>query len=187
MFQLTKDYRVIPNPEVLLLSPFKIIYDRDKTKDKDIATEEISYIWFFTDYKSDFRVILDDDERTTEIIKSLTKLPKNWKPDTKIQEAIDFYKKMNYSIKLQLLDNCTSGINKLSTYIRDINFDDYEQNEKTGEIKPKHDIKKFVDTMKQIPDVLEALDKTIEAVKSERDNGTEFRGGRKKGMYADEI
>lgn len=186
MFQLTKDYKVIPNPEVLLLSPFKVIYDRDKSKDKTIATEEIAYIWFFIDYKSDFRVILDDDERTAEILKTLTNLSKNWKPDKVILEAIKFYQKMNYSIKLQLLDNCISGINKLSTYIKDINFDDVDMNPKTGEIKPKHDIKKFVDTMKQIPDILEALDKTMEAVKSEKDAESDLRGGRKKGMYVDE-
>ena len=35
---------VYPNDEVLLISPFKEIWERDKSKGKDVARQEFSYI-----------------------------------------------------------------------------------------------------------------------------------------------
>ena len=69
--------------------------------------------------------------------------------------------------------------------MRSINFNEVEINEKTGEIKPKHDIKKFADTIKQIPAIVEALNTLEESVKKEQQAEKGLRGGRQKGLYVD--
>jgi len=42
---------VFPNAETLLISPFKDIWERDKTKQKIYALEELAYIEFMTSMK----------------------------------------------------------------------------------------------------------------------------------------
>lgn len=56
-------YRVIVEPEALLLQPFKTIWNRDKSKSKDIANSELGYVYFFADPRSDYQYILDEDAR----------------------------------------------------------------------------------------------------------------------------
>jgi len=85
---------------------------------------------------------------------------------------------------LGLLQDARSGIKKLSKYLKDINFDEVIVSDK-GDVKPKHDIKKYADTIRQIPSILQALDDLEEAVKKERDVQKGLRGGREKPMYAD--
>jgi hypothetical protein len=86
---------------------------------------------------------------------------------------------------LNLLEDAIAGISKLSTYLRDISFDETEVNEKTGEVKPKHDIKKYADTIKQIPAIVNALNELRETVRKEQEIEKGLRGNRKKGMYMD--
>ena len=182
LFQM-KDYKLEIQPEAYGIEVFKKIWDRDKSKDKSKALEELAYVYFMSDYKSDFSEILDPDEKEAEIRRSCI-TQKKWEPDILIQDAINFYLKMQEKVSLRLLDDARNGINKLSKYMRDINFDEVLMNDK-GEVKPKHDIKKFADTVKQIPAILDALKQLEDAVKKEQDAEKGLRGGRKKGMYAD--
>jgi len=183
LFQL-KNYKLEIQPEAYSLTPFKKIWDRDKSKDKDVALKELAYVFFMCDFKSDFSNILDEIERSIEVIK-YTDLNKSWKPDKIVLDAVEFYRERNRSVALQLLEDARNGISKLSTYIRDINFNEVEINEKTGDIKPKHDIKKYADTIKQVPAILAALKELEDEVKKEMDAGNTLRAGRKKGMYVD--
>lgn len=86
-----KTFEVEFEEAALLLSPFAALFKRDKTKNKEVATNEMAYIYFFTDPKSDYQIELDDNIRTSEILKDL-KLPKGWKPDKLVKEAIEFYR-----------------------------------------------------------------------------------------------
>ena len=42
-------YKVTISEEALLLKPFKAIWDRDRTKSKDRALDELGFIYFFCD------------------------------------------------------------------------------------------------------------------------------------------
>lgn len=179
-----KNYKLQIQPEAYALTPFKIIWDRDKTKDKKVAIEELSYIYFMTDYASDYSNILDEEERSKEV-KNGCISNKKWEPDKVIKDAIKFYEDRQHTIKLGLLQDARHGIRNLSSYLRNVNFEEVEINEKTGEVKPVHDAKKYADTIKQIPAILEALDTLEEAVKKERDVQKGLRGNREKPMYAD--
>jgi hypothetical protein len=171
-------------PEAYALEPFKALWIRDKSKNKDNAIRELSFVYFMVDYTSDFADILDEATREIEVKKSLN-LEATWNPDKIVQEAIEFYKSRQGTVALKLLEDSRLGISKLSNYIRDINFNDVEINEKTGEVKPTHDIKKFADTIKQIPAIISALKELEDTVKKEREAEKGLRGGRSKGMYAD--
>lgn len=178
-----KDYKLQIQPEAYAINYFKVIWDRDKTKDKSIAVKELAYIYYMTDYASDFLSIMDENDRDVQVKKACS-LDSKWKPDKVILDAINFYNERQQTIKLGLLQDARSGIKKLSKYLKDINFDEVIVGDK-GDVKPKHDIKKYADTIRQIPSILQALDDLEEAVKKERDVQKGLRGGREKPMYAD--
>lgn len=79
---------VFPTEETLLTTPYKEIWERDKSKDKDIAMKEFSYIEFMTSqlqtnpYKG-----YSDDIRGEIIIKEVF-AGITWKPDDLVKEGI---------------------------------------------------------------------------------------------------
>lgn len=86
LFQITKNV-VYPNAETLLISPFKEIWERDKTKDKNIAVKEFSFIEFTTSqlksnpYK-EYPAGRREDKIITDLFKDVS-----WTPDKLIKEA----------------------------------------------------------------------------------------------------
>ena len=56
-------YKVVISPEALMLKPFREIYNRDKSKSKDLAFLELSYIYFYCDPRSDYQYIIDSDDK----------------------------------------------------------------------------------------------------------------------------
>ena len=86
-----ESYQITIEPEALLLKPFKVIWNRDRSKNKEKAMNELGFVYFFTDPRSDYQYIIDEKQRM-EAIKEGEGLPENWKPDAKILEAVDFYK-----------------------------------------------------------------------------------------------
>ena len=92
MIQLLKfeGYNIVISPEALMLVPFRKIWERDKSKDKNKALLEITFIYFIEDPRSDYQYLVDRDTRQEEIIKGIG-LPSNWKPDKLIKEACELY------------------------------------------------------------------------------------------------
>ena len=183
LFQIGNNGSLEIDPIAYALEPFKKLWDRDKTKLKEKAIADISFVYYTTDYKSDF-FDTPEEHREEEVMKYLN-IPKNWSADDKVREAQEFYKERQRTPALTLLEDSIAGISKLSTYLRDISFDDVEINEKTGEVKPKHDIKKYADTIKQVPAIVNALNELKETVRKEQEAEKGLRGNRKKSMYMD--
>lgn len=91
LFEFSKSsYEVHITEEVLLLAPFKAVYTRDKSKDKELALKEFALIWFYSDITSPYQSILIDEDRLFEIKRDI-ELPEKWKIDKVIDEAIKFY------------------------------------------------------------------------------------------------
>jgi hypothetical protein len=183
LLELDTSYNLQITAEAIALGPFKKIWDRDKSKTKDRAKNELAYIYYLCDYKSPYFNTSNLEERHEEIKKAI--FASTWEPDNVITEAVDFYRERQRTFSLVLLEDAIGAMARLSSYIRTINFDENEINGKTGEVRPKHDIKKFADTMKGIPATLKALKELEETVRKEQEQNNDLRGNRKKGMYAD--
>lgn len=104
-------YQMTVEPEALLLKPFKAIWNRDRSKNKEKAMSELGFVYFFTDPRSDYQYIIDEDERI-KAIKEGEGLAENWKPDAKVMDAIEFYKQFKTTSAL-LLETTRSLVNKL--------------------------------------------------------------------------
>lgn len=184
LIELTQDYKLQIDPTAYMLSPFKKLWDRDKTKNKEKVLRELAYIYYLCDYKSPYAGNTSPEERDIEVKRHVYG-KEDVSVDDKVLEAIEFYKERQKSFSLILLEDALTGIARLSKYLRNINFEDNEINERTGEVKPKHDIKKYADTVKTIPDILKSLNILKDAVEKEQESENSLRGNRTKGMYAD--
>ena len=60
-------YEIKVEPEALLLKPFKKIWNRDRSKDKNRAMQELGFIYFVCDPRSDYQFLVDDNERLEAI------------------------------------------------------------------------------------------------------------------------
>ena len=105
LLQFKKEsYEVTFTEECTLLVPFKRILDRDKSKNKELAVKEISFIYLYSDITSEYQAIIDKEERLDEIKKDIN-LPKNWKIDKILEEAIEFYTIRSRTIVHSLYDS----------------------------------------------------------------------------------
>lgn len=172
------------SPQALAIKDFETLWKRDKTKNKEKAVAELSYVWYMEDITSPFFSIVDEQERSKEIIAVLTHLPNTWKPDVKVKAAMIQYKKLNKSIAEEMLRNTIKLIVKINDFIAQIDpAETYK--DKSGYLQFKYDFKKILDTAKQVPDVLKALRTTRELALKERQEDSGIRGSLEKTVFED--
>ena len=168
-------YKVVIEPELLTLKPFKQIWTRDKTVNKDKALAEIAFIYFMADPRSDYQYLVDDKERM-EAIKEGEGLPPKWQPDKVVTEAMDFY--MSFKpISALLLEDTRFMVDKYRKRLKAQEFDDLE-------IK---DLKEVGALIKQIPPLVKDLDEAEKALNSEMKSSGKMRGSGEKTIFEDDL
>jgi len=184
LFEL-KNHKLTFSPQALELAPFKVLWQRDKSKNKEKAIKELTYIWYMDDHRSDFFDIIDEEERSKEIL-SLIDLPNNWKADDKVNEARNFYRDRSDTISVKMLKNTMSLLEKVNTMLGNIDPNETYRDAQ-GNIKHVYDLKKIVDVAKQIPSLIESFEKTVEQVKKEDRKESTMRGSMTKSTFEDGI
>lgn len=180
LFEL-KNNKLVFAPESLALAPFKSLWDNDTSKNKERAVAELSAIYFFVDYKSDFSNILDEQERLNQIRTVIPELGKDWKPTAEINTAIDFYKALQETPSMKLINSAKSAIGKLEKFFNTV---DLMAVDKSG--KPKYSPKQLSDTVTTLPKLITSITALEEQIKKEvEQKNNKLRGGRNKGAFAD--
>lgn len=169
---------VIMNPNSLAMPEFKAIWDRDKTKVKELATKELSYIVFLCDesVKNPYH-----QYRLSERIKVLkTDFMHNlkWQPDKLIQAAIDKFKTASESTTSRLLIAAKNATEKLADYFNKVNF-----SEVTKEGKPIYSSRELASNIKEVGGIVKSLDILEKQVKKEQLESNTVRGGSEVGYY----
>lgn len=168
-------YKVVIEPELLTLKPFKQIWTRDRTVNKDRALAEIAFIYFMADPRSDYQYLVDEKERM-EAIKEGEGLPPKWQPDRIVTEAMDFY--MSFKpISALLLEDTRFMVDKYRKRLKAQEFDDLE-------IK---DLKEVGALIKQIPPLVKDLDEAEKALNSEMKSSGKMRGSGEKTIFEDDL
>nr|DAG91527.1 MAG TPA: hypothetical protein [Crassvirales sp.] len=168
-------YKVVIEPELLVLKPFKQIWTRDRTINKDRALAEIAFIYFMADPRSDYQYLVDEKERM-EAIKEGEGLPPKWQPDRIVTEAMDFY--MSFKpISALLLEDTRFMVDKYRKRLKAQEFDDLE-------IK---DLKEVGALIKQIPPLVKDLDEAEKALNSEMKSSGKMRGSGEKTIFEDDL
>lgn len=172
-------YKVTVSEEALLLKPFKLIWNRDRTQNKERALSELAYIYFFADPRSDFQYIIDEEDRMKAIVES-EGMPDKWKPDKIVEDAIEFYLKFK-PISYQLLEDTKFAINNLRNFLRNIDL-----NERDDKGKLVYTISTITSTIKQIPELVKSMEEAERKLAAEAVVDGRVRGGREKSIFEDE-
>jgi hypothetical protein len=154
-----KNNKVIIDPDKLIIPEFKSIWERDKSKDKENAFKELTYVYMLVDFKSPYQAY-PEDIREIKIKEDLFK-DKNWKPDDLIKSACKKYYELIETPTLRMLNSARIAVEKLSNYFKVSNPND----------------KSYTANLEKLGKIIESLDKLEEKVKKEQTSETKVRGG----------
>lgn len=111
---------VVLNPNSLIIPEFKKIWDRDKSKTKETATKEISFIVFLCDFNSPYNSFREEDRE--RIVKQDFLKDENWTPDTLIEEGVKKYKLFQETPLLRMLRSAMNVVNKTADYFDSVDY-----------------------------------------------------------------
>lgn len=168
-------YNITIDPMLLTLKPFKAIWVRDKTEKKDRAIQEISYVYFMEDPRSDYQFIIDRDERDKKIRED-SGIKASWNPDGTVKEAMKLYSSFKTTSAL-LLEDTRAMVDGYRNKLRELtaNMSDLEVKE----------IKDIGAIIKQIPALVKDLDEAERTLAKEIAQSDKVRGTAEKAIYED--
>jgi len=173
---------VIPNPETLLIPPFKEIWERDTDKRKETALQELTYIEFMSSFKkSNPFKDYPEDRKSNMIIASVIKID-DWKPDRLVIEGIKKIQELqtNGSATFSYYLSAKNAAEKLQNFFN--NFDMDERHPKTGLpiYKPKEITSALMDTER----VLNNLTNMAKKVEEELFEDSKIKADKKISIFA---
>jgi len=164
------------NPTILWVPEFRILWDRDKSKHKERAVNEISYIVFLHDFRSPYMAYPTTD-RENRIKKDYFNST-DWQPDDEIKTAIAKYKELQSSPISRLLQSAMDTCDKMTDYFNGIDFKKVDHNG-----KPIFTLKEESSVMKDIGDIVSSLESLKDKVEKEQMERGSIRGGTGIGMF----
>lgn len=176
-----KEYSLHVSEEAWGLLPFKAILKRDKNRNKETAFKEMLFIYFYTDIRSDY-INYTDKERAKEIIKDIG-LPVDWKIDSVMQTAIDFYEKRSLSVIGKLYKSALKSAYDTSEYLEMTADLLRERNDKGGTVTTLPMITAANKTLPEIMKNLKAAYKEVLAEQKETEGRT--KGSRTMSLFED--
>ena len=171
-------YKITISEEALLLKPFKAIWKRDKSLNKEKALSELGFIYFFCDIRSDYQYIVDEEARMASI-KEGEGMPEDWTPDSVVLEAMQFYSTFKSTSAL-LLEDTSYAVDKLRKLLREI---DLTKTDDKG--KPIYTLNTITATIKQVPSLVKDLDEAERSIAKEIAQSDKVRGAQSKSIYED--
>lgn len=177
-----KDDQISVAPGALMLAPFAALWKRDKSKGKKKALAELSAVFFYSDFKSDFAEIMDPKEKLETIRSFIIGMDGKWEPDDKFFEAVDFYKERQETVSTKILEDAKHAIGKISKFLRDIDLAETDEHGKFV-----YDVKKVNDVIGGLPKTVETIASLERTVKKEQQSKDSLRGGHEKALMEDGI
>ncbi|MBQ9391971.1 MAG: hypothetical protein IJU02_07250 [Lachnospiraceae bacterium] len=144
-----------------------------------MALQELSFIYFMGDPRSDYQYIVDEEEREKEVAKGLG-MPATWKKDKVVQKALDFYNSFKPA-SAGLLEDTRVAVNKLRELLRNI---DLGAEDDKG--RPIYTLNTVTATIKQIPGLVKDLDEAERTLAKDIIEQARARGSQTKALGEDE-
>lgn len=163
------DGKVIISPEILSISPFKELWDKDKSKDKELATKQLKYIWFYSDYNSPY-FKYSEEERHTLILKDV--LNDNKFNTKEIKKELEKYRELTISPAVDAVDAAFSFIRNLQNYLKRIDL-------------TQVDAKKVSDIFINMPKIINSLQEAKKAAEIDSTAKIKVRGNASVGLFED--
>lgn len=154
---------VFPNPETLLISPYKEIWARDTDVNKEFALEEMAYIEFMGSMKKSNPFSGYDASIRGEKVRDAVITTANWSPDTLVIQGIKRLEKLQTeaSVSYSFLMAARKAAETIKDFFNTVDLN--ERNEKSGTpiYKPK-DVTSAINDAEKIIQNLDAIQKKVE-------------------------
>lgn len=175
------NYQFKIEDELLLLKPFRMLHNADRTVNKDKFMNFLSIVYFTYDPRSDYSYIVDDDLRLKEVCDSNGfDIPKFNKQEL---ECIELYKKLTTTISAELLRSTKVAVDKVRKFLEDIDLT--EVDDKGRLVYP---INTVTAAIKQVPQLAKEVREAEKIVAKEIEEQGRARGGNEnKKIYEDGI
>lgn len=160
------------------LEPFKKIWDRDKSEGKFKSKQELSYIYFMEDPRSDYLSFPDPKDREKRIIEALG-FNKGWKEDKVVKEAREFYASFKPESS-KLLEDVKATINMVRSAM--INFDDLKD---VDPEKRAAAIERCIGISSKLMKLAKELEETERSIAAEITSSDKLRGQAQKSIFED--
>lgn len=142
---------VYPDDKILMIEPFSSIWNRDKSKNKEVALKDFKYIEFMVSpfNNNPYKDLVKEDR--SKRIKEEVLLDVNYKEDKLVLSAIDLYEKWlkEYSISYKFLISAKKAANEVIEFLNNVDL-----NERTKSGTPVY---KPSDITKALSDINSAL------------------------------
>lgn len=172
-------YKVTVSEEAMVLKPFRVIWERDRTKTKQTAMLELGYIYFMCDPRSDYMEISDKEDRSKAIIEA--EGMDNWKADKAVNDAMAFYEGFKSTSAL-VLEDTRLAVDKLRQSLRDF---DMTATDSSGRLI--YTQKDVIASIKQIPELIKSLLETERIMNSDMAQAGKMRGSGEKTVFEDDL
>lgn len=171
-----KSGNIVLNPDSLVLPMFQKIWKTDKTKTKEKATREISYIYFMCDFNSPY-MVYPEGKRREIVIKDFMK-DEDWEESSDISIAMGRYSEFQETHTMRLMKAAKGACDKLALYFENVDF-----SEKGEKGKPLYNAKDVASNLEKVGRIVESLDKLENKIKREVKSDSRIRGGGEIGLY----
>lgn len=170
---------VTPVKELLLVSPFKELWERDKSKHKETAIREFSYICFLVSpRKSNPYAGYHIDVKKQKIIEGIWK--EEWEPDELIEEGVALYKEWleSASPSMRYFSAVKAGIEETINFFESVDF-----NERTDKGVPVYKIGEVIAALKSANEVLKSMTDLQDRVEQELYESSKTKAGKEINLF----
>ena len=164
--------------EALLVRPIREMFRKDKSAKKEEFWRQISYMWFMCDPRSSYMYIIDDEERSKEVI-TQEGLGTDWKPSKTLMDAMEIYRKQSTTTAALLLEGMRKGIDNLRHFLSEVDLF------ATVNDKPIYQVATVTSALKQVPELARALVEAEKALAKDFATEDNARGSAQKAIGED--
>jgi hypothetical protein len=161
-------FTVEPEPEMLLLYPYRDIWNRDDSPNKDKALAELAFVWLMTDISSPYNEMTPAERNRKLTADILDNIP----ADSLVQLACEEWEKMSETTSTKLLQSSRKSLDKLRDYMDNIEFTKEGDQEEAGK-----NAKKLVEVVSSLSKLLSSVKGLEELVAKEQTQETKVRRG----------
>lgn len=166
-----KDYKVTISEEAWLVPSIRRLFELDKTKSKTSFMDQMTFVYFYADVRSEYNYIDDSDERASAIITN-EGLPKDFKTTPELMKAIDDYTRLTTTTSSALLRDSMIAADRLRKFLVSVDY-----NERDDKGRPVYAINTVTTALKSIPEIAKSIKETEKIVNQEIIDSGRTRGG----------
>lgn len=163
LFEVTTEKTVYPTAEILLVSPFKEIWKRDKSANKELALGEFAYIEFTTSMLKTNPYRQYPEARKESIVKLAVIGDEDWIADPLVEKAmniiVEFQKQASTTYSYYMA--AKAAAEKMQDFFLEVNLNKLNEKTKNPLYKPRDLTSALNDTEKVLSN-LKALEKKVE-------------------------